>query len=161
MKKKNYNPSAHRASKTNLSYIWRFYLKPHTHSQTAKKSNPKIGKTSHVHHLFLSPISCSIAKGKRNRNPGTFGKLTRFNYLKTKNTIQHQISLTIYNSVKSKHPKTEQRVCCPEAANDEPLKTHRWMLNEDPVPAEGGQSSSQAYSKALPFSLLKCFTGSS
>ena len=53
----------------------------------------------------------------------TFGKLTRFNFLKTKNTTQHPIIFTIYNSVISKHSKT--RVPQPEAgAADETLKTH-------------------------------------
>lgn len=37
-----------------------------------------------------------------------FGKLTRFNFLKTKNTTQHQIIFTNYNSVISKHSKTKQ-----------------------------------------------------
>lgn len=58
----------------------------------------------------------------------TFGKLTRFNFLKTKNTIQHPIIFTIYNSVISKHSKTilrPNRVPWPEAgAEDVTLKTH-------------------------------------
>ena len=56
---------------------------------------------------MLLLISHLIPKGKKKLKSSNIWKIDPF-YLKTKYTIQHQISLTIYNSVKSKLSKTEQ-----------------------------------------------------
>lgn len=77
----------------------------------------------------------------------TFGKLTRFNFLKTKNTTQHPIIFTIYNSVISKHSKTKQR----PPGQKRGLQTRRWRHTK--VNARGDSpSGSQAFQHVLgPF----------